>query len=75
MKTLKEIRLKYIRSVLDDNGWDFKKASRILEISESRLLREAKSLSVAPHSTGELEDGKEVKESFTWGKRPSHRRQ
>ena len=46
MKTLKEIRLEYIRSILDENGWDFKKASRILEISENRLLREAKSLAM-----------------------------
>jgi transcriptional regulator with PAS, ATPase and Fis domain len=48
MKTLKEIRLEYIRSILDENGWDFKKASRILEISESRLLREAKSAALLP---------------------------
>jgi DNA-binding NtrC family response regulator len=50
MKTLKEIRLEYIRSILDENGWDFKKASRILEISENRLLREAKSLAILPAS-------------------------
>jgi len=73
MKTLKEIRLEYIRSILDENGWDFRKASRILEIPESRLLREAKSLGNVPHGTGGKEDGNEVKESFTWGKRPSHR--
>ena len=35
--------MEHIRSVLDENGWDFKKASRVLEISEKRLLREARS--------------------------------
>lgn len=42
MKTLKEVRLEYIRSILEDNGWDFRKASDILKIPESRLRREAR---------------------------------
>jgi len=44
METLKEIRMEHTRWVLDENGWDFKKASRVLEISEKRLLRDARSL-------------------------------
>ncbi|HUJ70399.1 MAG TPA: hypothetical protein VLW86_12800 [Syntrophorhabdales bacterium] len=35
--------MEHIRSVLDENGWDFKKASRVLEISDKRLLRDARS--------------------------------
>lgn len=45
MKTLKEIRLEYIKLVLEDSGWDFKKASGILKIPESRLHREARNFS------------------------------
>ena len=44
MKTLKEIRLEYIRLVLEESGWDYVKASKVLKIPESRLHREAKSL-------------------------------
>ena len=58
MKTLKEIRLEYIRSILDENGWDFKKASRVLEIPESRLLREARSLALLPLARTDKRIGK-----------------
>ena len=44
MKTLKEIRLEYIRLVLEESGWDFGKACRILKISESTLRREVRAL-------------------------------
>ncbi len=40
MKTLDEIRREHIRTILEENGWDMKKASSILKISESKLQRE-----------------------------------
>jgi len=40
VKTLDEIRREYILMILEDNGWDVKKASGILRISESRVKRE-----------------------------------
>jgi DNA-binding NtrC family response regulator len=44
VKTLDEIRREYILMILEDNGWDVKKASGILRISESRLQREIQKL-------------------------------
>ena len=48
MKTLKEVRQEHIRTVLEENGWDIKKASRVLQIAENRLRVEAKRLAKPP---------------------------
>jgi len=40
MKKLKDIRKEYILKVLSDTGWDIKKASKILNISETFLKKE-----------------------------------
>jgi hypothetical protein len=45
MKTLKEVRLDYVREVLENTGWDFEEAGRILNISEEQLHREVRRLS------------------------------
>jgi hypothetical protein len=45
MKTLKEVRQEHIRTVLEENGWDIEKSSRILQIPEDQLRTEAKKLS------------------------------
>jgi len=45
MKTLKEIRQEHIRTVLETHGWDIKKASSVLKISEARLRKEVHRLS------------------------------
>jgi transcriptional regulator with GAF, ATPase, and Fis domain len=47
VKTLKEIRRDHILMVLEGSGWNIKKASAILQISEGRLQREAKRLKKA----------------------------
>ncbi len=44
MKTLKQLRREYIRTVLESSGWDIKKASSILKVSEKVIEREAKAL-------------------------------
>lgn len=48
MKTLKQLRREYIRTVLENSGWDIKKASSILKISEKAIEREAKTLQARP---------------------------
>ncbi len=44
MKTLKQLRREYIRTVLENSGWDIKKASSILKISEKAIEREVGTL-------------------------------
>lgn len=44
MKTLREMRRDYIRTILEDNGWDIEKASTILKIPKSVVRREAQRL-------------------------------
>ena len=44
MKTLREMRRDYIRSILEDNGWDIEKASTILKIPKSVVRREVRRL-------------------------------
>jgi transcriptional regulator with GAF, ATPase, and Fis domain len=44
VKTLKEVRQEHIRTVLEENGWDIKKASCVLQIPERRLRTEARRL-------------------------------
>jgi transcriptional regulator with GAF, ATPase, and Fis domain len=48
VKTLKEVRQEHIRTVLEENGWDIEKASRVLQIPESRLKTEARRLTTPP---------------------------
>jgi ActR/RegA family two-component response regulator len=48
VKTLKEVRQEHIRTVLEENGWDIGKASRVLQIPERRLRTEARRLTKAP---------------------------
>jgi ActR/RegA family two-component response regulator len=48
LKTLKEVRQEHIRTVLEENGWDIKKASRVLQIPERRLRAEARLLTKPP---------------------------
>lgn len=43
-KTLSEIKREHIIKVLDETQWDFKKASEILNVSESYLRKEIKYL-------------------------------
>jgi hypothetical protein len=50
IKTLGEIRKEYILKVLEQTGWDFGKASRILKIPEDLLRKEAKK--IAPPGSG-----------------------
>jgi hypothetical protein len=38
--TLREVRRRYILTILRDSSWDLKKASSILEVSEKFLKRE-----------------------------------
>jgi transcriptional regulator with GAF, ATPase, and Fis domain len=48
VKTLKEVRQEHIRAVLEENGWDIEKASRVLGIPERRLKTEAGRLTRPP---------------------------
>jgi len=43
-KTLDEIKREHILKVLDASGWDFNKASSILNVSVSYLKKELRSL-------------------------------
>ncbi len=56
MKTLKEIRQEHIRTVLEENGWDIKQASLVLQIPERRLKAEARRLTKPP-GTPNTEEG------------------
>jgi DNA-binding NtrC family response regulator len=44
MKTLEEIRKEHILQVLERTGWDTKKASEILRISETLLKKKIQKL-------------------------------
>jgi hypothetical protein len=44
VKTLEEIRVEYILKVLAQTNWDYRKASRILKVSEDFLKREVKKI-------------------------------
>jgi hypothetical protein len=55
MKTLKEVRQDHIRTVLEENGWDIKKASDVLQIPERQLLTEARRLAKPPGTSGARE--------------------
>ncbi len=57
MKTLKEVRQEHIRTVLEENGWDIKKASCVLQIPEKRLRAEARRLTNAPGTVNEKKGG------------------
>jgi len=46
MKTLQEIRKEHICKVLEKTGWNLKKASAILEISEDILAKEITSAGI-----------------------------
>ena len=40
MQTLEEIKRKHILQVLDGTGWDMKKASKILKVSEKVIKKQ-----------------------------------
>jgi transcriptional regulator with GAF, ATPase, and Fis domain len=48
VKTLKEVRQEHILTVLEENGWDIEKASRVLQVPERRVRTEARRLGAAP---------------------------
>ena len=47
MKTLKQIRKEHITQVIERTGWDIKKASRLLRVSESFLEKEIHKLGIS----------------------------
>jgi hypothetical protein len=57
VKTLQEVRKDYILKVLKEAGWDYGKASRILEVPEDSLKREIKKIAPGHGVEGEKPRG------------------